>query len=260
MSTYTPEELDRACTAVMTHWGKGALTRSDVEFVKVVLAAVLPAAPVEPAPCKHPEPYDTGRPDGALTCPDCGAVGVEDFPGTTSGAAMSALTISGSPVDAMMPGAALVVGYEDGRLYLGTRHKGLHVHVAPESQTDIEQTWRRGGSPHLFCRGWSRDDICSVVHADAVPVEQPVCEIKGPYYPVGDVDWECRTHGATAVLVDPSRYGAKDLRRSDFRCSVGAPPVEQRHQAVTVCAVCGLPYPCPGSMAPVEQPPTQEKR
>jgi hypothetical protein len=61
----------------------------------------------------------------------------------------------------------------------------------------------------------------------APPVEQPACEIKGPYYPIGDVDWECRTHGATAVLVDPSRYGAKDLRRSDFRCSVGAPPVEQ---------------------------------
>lgn len=67
----------------------------------------------------------------------------------------------------------------------------------------------------------------ATVDVTAPPVEQPVCEIKGPYYPVGDLDLECRTHGATAVLVDPSRYGAKDLRRSDFRCSVGSPPVEQ---------------------------------
>lgn len=48
------------------------------------------------------------------------------------------------------------------------------------------------------------------------------CEIKGPYYPLGDVDWECRTHKVVAVLVDPSRYGASDLRREDFKC-----PVEQ---------------------------------
>ena len=44
------------------------------------------------------------------------------------------------------------------------------------------------------------------------------CHITGPYYPVGDVDWECRKHGEIALLRDPTRYGASDLRREDFVC------------------------------------------
>lgn len=42
-------------------------------------------------------------------------------------------------------------------------------------------------------------------------------KIKGPYYPVGEVDWRC-TCGELASLIDPSRWGASDLRRSDFYC------------------------------------------
>ena len=47
------------------------------------------------------------------------------------------------------------------------------------------------------------------------------CRIVGPYYPVGDVDWRCTTHGVSADLRDPARYGAGDLRREDFFCPVG---------------------------------------
>lgn len=47
---------------------------------------------------------------------------------------------------------------------------------------------------------------------------QASCHIKGPYYPVGDIDWVCTTHNVNAVLRDPARYGAKDLRRADFVC------------------------------------------
>ena len=49
------------------------------------------------------------------------------------------------------------------------------------------------------------------------------CHITGPYYPVGDIDWQCETHKVRAVLMDPSRYGAKDLRREDFRCPADPP-------------------------------------
>ncbi len=49
------------------------------------------------------------------------------------------------------------------------------------------------------------------------------CHIVGPYFPVGDIDWECRKHKVRAVLMDPSRYGAKDLRREDFRCPMDPP-------------------------------------
>lgn len=51
--------------------------------------------------------------------------------------------------------------------------------------------------------------------------DQPGCNLKGPYYPVGDVDFECRTHGVTAVLRDPARYGAADIRLDEVRCPVG---------------------------------------
>jgi hypothetical protein len=49
------------------------------------------------------------------------------------------------------------------------------------------------------------------------------CRIIGPYYPIGLIDWECATHEVCAVLRDPSRYGADNLRREDFRCPVGEP-------------------------------------
>lgn len=49
------------------------------------------------------------------------------------------------------------------------------------------------------------------------------CHITGPYFPVGDLDWQCKTHKVRAVLMDPSRYGAKDLRREDFRCPADPP-------------------------------------
>jgi len=49
------------------------------------------------------------------------------------------------------------------------------------------------------------------------------CHITGPDFNFGDVDWECRVHKVPAVLMDPSRYGAKDLRREDFRCPADPP-------------------------------------
>ena len=49
------------------------------------------------------------------------------------------------------------------------------------------------------------------------------CPITGPYYPVGELDWKCEKHKVPAVLMDPSRYGAKDLRREDFRCPADPP-------------------------------------
>jgi hypothetical protein len=52
------------------------------------------------------------------------------------------------------------------------------------------------------------------------------CVIKGPYYPVGDVDFECRTHGVVAVLRDPARYAAADIRRAEMRCPIGEPDAD----------------------------------
>lgn len=52
------------------------------------------------------------------------------------------------------------------------------------------------------------------------------CHIKGPYYPNGDTEWECVTHGVEAVLRDPSRFGTPGLRRADFACPVTAPARE----------------------------------
>ena len=49
------------------------------------------------------------------------------------------------------------------------------------------------------------------------------CHITGPYYPVGELDWKCEKHKVPAVLMDPSRYGSKDLRREDFRCPADPP-------------------------------------
>lgn len=46
------------------------------------------------------------------------------------------------------------------------------------------------------------------------------CKISGPYYPVGDVDWECREHGVLAELHDPNLYPGRVLRREDFYCPV----------------------------------------
>lgn len=57
--------------------------------------------------------------------------------------------------------------------------------------------------------------------------DQNPCRIVGPYHPVGDVDWECRTHGVLAELRDPSKYGGV-VRREDFYCPVGSPAEEAR--------------------------------
>lgn len=54
------------------------------------------------------------------------------------------------------------------------------------------------------------------------------CRITGPYLPVGDTDWECRTHGVETLPRDPDALWARQVagdspRRSDFRCPVGEP-------------------------------------
>lgn len=56
------------------------------------------------------------------------------------------------------------------------------------------------------------------------------CWIVGPYYPVGDVDWVCRTHQVDVTLRDPSRAGAHDLRRDEFVCQFEG----------GYCAKCGV--------------------
>jgi hypothetical protein len=65
------------------------------------------------------------------------------------------------------------------------------------------------------------------------------CRIVGPYYPIGEVDWMCRTHDVPAVLRDRGRLGAKDLRREDFICpeSGGIPPYPEYYK--TACPSCG---------------------
>lgn len=47
------------------------------------------------------------------------------------------------------------------------------------------------------------------------------CRIAGPYLPVGDTDWECRTHGVLAELIDPAKRGGV-VRREDLFCPVAA--------------------------------------
>lgn len=42
------------------------------------------------------------------------------------------------------------------------------------------------------------------------------CKIVGPYMPAGFHEWTCVTHDEPAVLRDPSRWGANNLRRDDF--------------------------------------------
>lgn len=58
------------------------------------------------------------------------------------------------------------------------------------------------------------------------------CRIVGPYFPVGDTDWECRTHDVLAELIDPARAGAPDIRKAEMFCPVGemekVPPTDPR--------------------------------
>lgn len=73
-------------------------------------------------------------------------------------------TLSGSPVNAFMPDALLVVGVEgpteDTKVYLGSRSHGLHVHVSGETAELCLTAWKAGGNPHLFARGIPPAAIC----------------------------------------------------------------------------------------------------
>lgn len=53
-------------------------------------------------------------------------------------------------------------------------------------------------------------------------MSEPVgdCRIVGPFLPVGDVDFECRTHNVLCELKDPDRYGSPDIRRDEVYCPV----------------------------------------
>jgi len=42
------------------------------------------------------------------------------------------------------------------------------------------------------------------------------CKIRGPYYPVGDVDWICETHDSMVELADRS----KPMSKKNARCPV----------------------------------------
>lgn len=49
------------------------------------------------------------------------------------------------------------------------------------------------------------------------------CRIVGPYFPLGETEWRCTTHGVDAVLRDPLvLHGTEPFRREDFVCPVGA--------------------------------------
>ena len=44
------------------------------------------------------------------------------------------------------------------------------------------------------------------------------CRIKGPYYPFGDVEWVCVTHGDVVCEMD-----GEQIRRESMRCPIGDP-------------------------------------
>lgn len=73
-------------------------------------------------------------------------------------------------------------------------------------QETVREPWEPGDSSGLPDDEWNpREDKCRIV---------------GPYLPVGDTEWTCRTHGVSAVLVDESRAGAADIKRSEVVCPV----------------------------------------
>lgn len=49
------------------------------------------------------------------------------------------------------------------------------------------------------------------------------CKIVGPYLPIGDTDYECRTHEVLAELRDPSRFGQAGIRKDEMYCPIGEP-------------------------------------
>jgi hypothetical protein len=49
------------------------------------------------------------------------------------------------------------------------------------------------------------------------------CRIVGPYFPTGEIDWECLTHGTICFLKDMSIPYARDVRREDFYCPAREP-------------------------------------
>ncbi len=49
----------------------------------------------------------------------------------------------------------------------------------------------------------------------------PICDIRGPYLPVGDTDWECRTHNVLAELRDPDNYPGPPAKRVHVYCPEG---------------------------------------
>jgi hypothetical protein len=58
----------------------------------------------------------------------------------------------------------------------------------------------------------------------------PPCVIKGPYYPAGEIDWRCDTHGIEAELKDPAQIGKPPFKREDFYCPVGQPEFDPRYE------------------------------
>jgi hypothetical protein len=75
--------------------------------------------------------------------------------------------ISGSPIDALMPGAMLFVGTDRQqsdnslRVYLNARYEGIHVHVEPgESADKIEQVWGARHLGHLFATEIDTAGLC----------------------------------------------------------------------------------------------------
>jgi hypothetical protein len=75
------------------------------------------------------------------------------------------VNISGSPVSALMPGAALMVGFENGRLYVGTRSRGIHLHPAKQHHEAIAQAWSGGGD--LWVNGFTQSDLCDCMDGGA---------------------------------------------------------------------------------------------
>jgi hypothetical protein len=55
-------------------------------------------------------------------------------------------------------------------------------------------------------------------------VIQVPCDIRGPYFPVGQIDWTCRTHHVTAhVRPDVAKRIDGNYTRDEFFCPVAEP-------------------------------------
>ena len=71
----------------------------------------------------------------------------------------------------------------------------------------------------LRAEGFDVDEQLASLEKEIVKARHAPCWIAGPYLPVGDVDWVCRTHGDVICLNDTD----EPPRRAILRCPVADP-------------------------------------